>query len=83
MSLRPIHTYVTLDVPRKAYDFVHKALEDAGYHQAFDAADPANGPIDMHGIALTPLDVIGDSACDCGRAHDCCEFPLCKEGLAS
>lgn len=48
------HTYATLDVPRDLYEFVKVALATAGYGHALPNAN--DGPIDMHGIALTPMD---------------------------
>lgn len=45
---RTTHTYVTIEVPAKIYDFFRDRLQLAGYHQCF----LPGGDIDMHGFGL-------------------------------
>lgn len=54
MNQRQTHTFATLDVPRQLYEYVKDALLAAGYEHALERGNP-DGPIDMHGIALTPM----------------------------
>lgn len=50
-QVRQTHTVATLAVPRELYEFVAKALRDAGYDHLFMHAREA---IDMSGIAIVP-----------------------------
>lgn len=52
------YTYVELEVPAEFYDFVVKAMIEAGYGHVFDVGVKPEvgkdcGPIDMRGLALT------------------------------
>ena len=63
------HIYAVLDIPELAYRVIAGRLEDAGYSEKiiWHGGDPADGIIDMHGIALRaekcdhdPSNVIAD-----------------------
>lgn len=53
---RNTYTYVTLEIPRTFYDFVHRKFVEAGYSHLFNVFDMHHGSpaIDMQGIALVP-----------------------------
>ncbi len=52
------HSYAILKVSRAAFDEIRQLLESAGYSDQFDM-DEEGDLIDMHGIALQPVDTSG------------------------
>jgi hypothetical protein len=54
------YTFVTMEISKAAYEEIAAKMRDAGYDHAFDE----DGEIDMHGIALVPVDAErSDSQC--------------------
>lgn len=51
------HTYVTMEVSQAAYDEIRQKLVDAGYqHAIHDHNFQIDECLDMHGIALVPVE---------------------------
>lgn len=64
------YTYVTMDLSRAAYDEIAAKMRAAGYDHAFHEENR----IDMHGIAVIPLEPVSESAEP--RSQGLCETTL-------